>query len=368
MFWYIIISISMIYPLSIVYAGKSSGKNTKCFALIIACLILWFFMAMRGIEVGVDTKHYCYVFTQFSEIPLNKIFTAVTYANASRTWAFSFEPGYCLMNKLLSYFSSSAQAITIVNSTIIMILLYGVIRRNSPNYLLSIWLFITLGIYQTEMNVTRNAIAILIVYQAFPFAERKQFGKYLVICLIAASFHVTALVFIPIYWFLNYKITHQKALILVVISGLIGVLFPVVSPYIRFLLPTGLEKYFIGSNSKMESLIVGILNLGIYTLCWGMLRRREREKVFLNCSVGIKMLILNLCFFGLNIGLGYASRMAALFGPYLIILVPQMLNFIESKKRKKRAVAVVVLLCGCQYILRLCVNNIGGTMPYRFFW
>jgi hypothetical protein len=80
------------------------------------------------------------------------------------------------------------------------------------------------------------------------------------------------------------------------------------------------------------------------------------------------MLTVNLSFFGINVGLDYAARMAALFGPYVILLIPQMLSLIESKTRRQNAAFLLAVASGVQYILRMCINNIGGTMPYSFFW
>ena len=102
MFWYIVICILMLYPFSMVWAGSVSGKNTNHLALVSACMILCFFMAMRGWNIGVDTKYYCYVFEQFRDIPWSKILTAKTYATEAANWSFDFEPGYRIYNKILS--------------------------------------------------------------------------------------------------------------------------------------------------------------------------------------------------------------------------------------------------------------------------
>ena len=107
MLWYLVICALMLYPYAIARAGDLSGRKTKHIALMTAIVILWFFMAFRGLKVGVDTKHYAYVFTQFDDIPFSKVFTAVTYANESESWAFDFEPGYRLANKVLSLFLRS---------------------------------------------------------------------------------------------------------------------------------------------------------------------------------------------------------------------------------------------------------------------
>lgn len=369
MFWYIVICIAMVYPLSIVHVGDLSGKKTKGVALISACMILWFFMAMRDTSVGVDTQYYSYVFTQFANIPFSEVFTAVTYATESEAWAFDFEPGYRLMNKLISYFSQSPQAITVFNSTVIIVLVYRLIKKESPNFLLSVWLYITLGVFQTEMNVTRNAIAILLVYNGFSLIKEKKLAQYLIVCAVASMFHMAALMLIPIYWvYHHFKPTMKICAWLVIGFLLVGLIFPFISPYIRMILPDSLDKYVMKKNSGLESLLVGMLNAIVFGMAYWMIGRKKRPDVFRECSLGIILLTINLCFFGINVGLDYASRVAALFGPYVIILVPQMLELIESEVRKRNAAFLMAVVCGCQYVLRLCINNIGGTMPYAFFW
>lgn len=359
----------MLYPLSIVCVGRLSGKKTQEIALISGCMILWFFMAMRATSVGVDTQYYSYVFTQFAEIPLSEVFSAVTYATESETWAFDFEPGYRLLNKIVSFFCADPQMITVVNSTIIFILLYRLIRRNSANFLLSLWLYLTLGIFQTEMNVTRNAIAILLVYNGFSYIQSKNAGKYVICCLVASLFHIASLVFIPIYWLAQiYKPTMKNSIFMIGLFFLIGMLFPIISPYIRMVLPDALDKYFMRGNDNLGSILVGLFNAGLFMMVYLLLDRNSKGCVFRECSIGIIMLTINMCFFGLNLGLDYAARMAALFGPYIIILIPQMVELFGDETKKQDISLLVAFVCGVQYILRLFINNIGGTIPYEFFW
>lgn len=369
MLWYLVLCALMLYPYAIARAGSLTGRKTKHIALFTACAILWFFMAFRDIGVGVDTKHYAYVFSQFDDIPFSKVFTAVTYANESESWAFDFEPGYRLVNKLLSLFCTAPQAITVFNATLIMVLWYFLIKRDSPNFLLSVWLLLTLGVYQTEMNVTRNAIAILMVYNAFPYLRRGELLKYLAVCIFASLFHVAALVFIPLYFLVRgVKLTMGRAAVLIGAFCVVGVIFPFISPILSALVPARFAKYLEGNNEKLGSLIVGLLNGGFFLLTLFLLPRKQRGRVFRRERLGVMLLTVNLCFFGLNIGLGDASRMAALFGPYLVILLPRMLTLIPDRRRRWEAAALITALSGVQYVLRMCINNIGGTLPYDFFW
>lgn len=369
MFWYLVICALMLYPYAIARAGSLSGRKTKHIALMTACVILWFFMAFRDISVGVDTKFYSYVFEQFRDIPLSEVFTAETYGNESHSWTFDFEPGYRLMNKLLSLFFTTPQAITVFNSTLIMVLWYFLIKGSSPNFMLSVWLFITLGIYQTEMNVTRNAIAIVMVYNAFPFLRHREFPKYLAVCVFASLFHVAALALLPVYFLVwGVKLTPRRAVALILVFCAVGVIFPFIGPILSTIVPGRFGKYLQSNNQKFGSLIVGILNGGFFLLTLWLLPRKQIKRVFTMERIGVLMLIFNLCFFGLNIGLGAASRLAALFGPYLVITIPRMLRLIEHPLARRRAALVITVLSGIQYVLRMCINNIGGTMPYLFCW
>ena len=369
MLWYLVICALMCFPCAIDRAGTLSGRKTRHIALMTACVILWFFMAFRDIAVGVDTKYYSYVFTQFKEIPFSKVFSAVTYADETRTWTFDFEPGYRLLNKLLSLFSNSPQAITILNSTIIMILWYNLIRKESPDFMLSIWLLLTMGIYQTEMNVTRNAIAILIAYNGFGYLRTGKPWHYAVVCIFASLFHVTALLFLPLYLLVRrVKVTPRMAMILIGAACLAGLLFLFVGQRLFVLFPERLAKYLLKDNENIFSLLVGFLNGGVFVLTWLLLPIERRHEVWSRYRLGVMMLSINLCFFGINIALRDASRMAALFGPYIIILIPRMLLLIPKRNHRRDAARLIMLMCGIQFVLRMLVNNIGGTLPYEFFW
>lgn len=326
-------------------------------------------MAMRASTVGKDTQFYSYSFTQFPDIPWSKLFTTRIYATESANWFFDFEPGYRIYNKLLSYLSSSRQMITVCNSVFIIVLIYQFIKKNSPNYMLSIWLYITLGIFQTEMNVTRNAISILIVYNALEYIEKKELSKYIFWCCIASSFHSAALIFIPIYWCANYwRVSIDKCVYVILGAIICGIICPYITPYLVGIVPSGLETYLAAESENIQSIIVGMLHLCVFIIAYYSVHPKLRGEVLDKYRIGAVMLLVNICFFGLNIGLRYAARMAGLFGPYLIVFVPQIIENITSRNKKNVVTAGIVMLTGAVYIARLFINNIGGTIPYRFFW
>ena len=282
----------------------------------------------------------------------------------------NLEYGYRLYNKLVSLISENPQAITIANSLLIMALLGKLIKDHSPYVFLSAWLYITLGIYQTQMNMARNAIAILICYLGCKYIEECNVKKFLIFVTIATLFHSSSVLFVPIYWLATKsKLKSKKVAKILLLSMGCGFAFSLVRPlFVRFL-PFGFGRYFIGNTFKFESLIVGLFHLVLIIVVIFFTEKQDRAKMFEFESIGVWMLVLEMLFFCIGYDVAAATRMAALFGPYLIIFIPRLIETgIESKSVRLNVIALVIILSGMQYIVRLQINNIGSTMPYQFFW
>lgn len=364
-----LILLLFLYPCCVQHAGIRSGRDTRRLSMRIACCILLFFMALRASTVGTDTKYYCYVFRQFADIPWNQVFSAVTFGTESQTWSFDFEPGYRLYNKILSCFCTDSQTITIANSILVIVFLYKWLERDSQPGLLSIWLYLTLGLFQTHMNTTRNAIAIFIVYLAIPYVQRKQFWRYCCLVLLSGSFHRAALVFLPLYWLMQRPIkTLGQVFLLILAAAAVGMNFDFLRPFVTSVLPDSLAKYFYKENLKPEMLMVGLLYLGLIVVIFILMNPEERRSAICKHPIGLWMFALNQICFGLNLGVNAAARMAALFGPYIVLFIPQLIACIEAPKRRRQVAGCVILGCGAQYLLRMLINNIGGSMPYIFFF
>lgn len=361
------IAIILLYLTGMYYLALSRNQDASPAFLKISCFVLWFFMAFRSIDVGADTKQYCYGFEQIRKIKWTQLFNTPVFGIGGG-YELEFEPGYRILNRLVGSLFTSNQAITIANSTIIIILLYWLIKKWSLNPVLSICLYLTLGIFQTEMNMARNAIAIMICYLAMKCVEDRKPIKYIVIVLLAMTVHSSAILFVPLYWLINkVYLTTKKTTFLLFLSIVIGLTFPFTRQYILYIVPSRFQRYFYGNTSRYESLLVGLLHICLFLLVLLFVNRDNRPQLFSIQNIGTWMFLLDIMFFCIGFDLSSASRMAALFGPYLMIFIP---NLIETgvNKNKGFLISCIFAICGFQYLLRISINNIGSTMPYSFFW
>ena len=113
---YLAILSSMILPAAVfLLAEKKSRAAAGKGALLTACAILLFFMALRGENVGADTKQYTAAFEQIRAMNLGECLTGKVYG-ASGAYVINLEPGYRLYNWILGRFFSHPQAVTAANT------------------------------------------------------------------------------------------------------------------------------------------------------------------------------------------------------------------------------------------------------------
>ena len=253
----------LAYPARLCVLARRQGRSAQHVALAISCAVLWFFMAMRAQTVGVDTKYYVCIYQQFPQISWKELFTAQLYPTPRRTWELDLEPGYRLLNKLLSIYLPAPQWITVANSALIIALLYRWLRRESPNAMLSIWLYLTLGVYQTEMNVARNAIAILLGYTAFHWIKERKLAPYFLQILMAVSFHKSALVFLPLYWLVNRRWKYRHVLYCTMAACILGAAYPVVAGRVANCCPMRWQNILRRATAEWNP-----LRLVRFMLCW----------------------------------------------------------------------------------------------------
>lgn len=125
------------------------------------------------------------------------------------------------------------------------------------------------------MNIIRSATAMCIWLYSIKFVEKKQFWKYLIFILLAAGIHRSALLYVVIYPFLNFKEIKRPFIsfqvILLTVAFVIRKLFTVFSsrliPLITFIQATlgGENDYYKNYDyaAMMEDLNKGVSGTGI---------------------------------------------------------------------------------------------------------
>lgn len=146
-----------------------------------------------------------------------------------------------------------------VHSTIVLLLLYRFLRHYTQNILLGIIIYLVFDGFTLSINLLRNSMAIAIFLNALPYLYQRRAIPYVCICLLAANFHFSALVYLPLYFFLHKPINKWVFAILLSIGFFIYMLnVPIFLTVIRLM---GFENDFI--TNKIEAYTDISMNLKI---------------------------------------------------------------------------------------------------------
>lgn len=129
-----------------------------------------------------------------------------------------FEPMFYVIRKLTMIFTDSHYFLFFVYSFLGCLIMIYTIIRDSYRPWLSFLLWISVYFILHEMIQMRQAVAISIMIFSIKYIYIRDCKKYLLLWLIALSFHYSSIMFFPMY-FLSSKKTYSKFYILLLIIG-----------------------------------------------------------------------------------------------------------------------------------------------------
>lgn len=135
--------------------------------------------------------------------------------------------GFILLQLLIRQFSGgSVTAFRLVVTLIHAVPVILVFRKYSENYLFSCYLFIAAGCHLSwMMNGIRQFIAVTIIFAATPWIVEKKYFRVILIILLAATFHKTALFMIPVIFIVQGKVWNWKTMLFSIALALVTLLF-----------------------------------------------------------------------------------------------------------------------------------------------
>ena len=222
---------------------EKKSLNRDAFWVPFFALVL--FASFRNYLVGTDTGTYIKNFV--NQLDYNY---------------FSFRDGVELGYQLIEYFllriTHNYFWLFFVTSFIVVFCYLYIFRKNSKDYITSVFIFITLGTYTFFFNGLRQGLAMAVFAFAIPYLITRNFYKYFLICIFASFFHTTALLMVPFYLLvnLNFKLLYK----------LVATFFG------SFILSKYLIAYIASTNERYESYTQtsensgGLLTLGFYVI------------------------------------------------------------------------------------------------------
>lgn len=183
MIWLITIFILILVP-GLLIQDINTNDIRKRQYLMVVFSAMTIIAGFRATSVGIDSENYAYSFSYIYENGIEGV-SNLTY---------KYELGYLVLTYLLSriYSLPALLFLTIACTT------YGLFARTiykySKDVVMSSFLF-AIYFFPSTMNTMRQYLALSIILAAIPFIEKKKPINYLLVILLASTFHNTAILF-----------------------------------------------------------------------------------------------------------------------------------------------------------------------------
>ena len=327
---------------------RRQGLNTLCLLAVFSVLFL---LSAFRMEVGndyetyVDTIHEIYVGGYVVTEPL---FNGVVKLLCE----LSGGENYLLVFGFFAFFT-------------IWIFL-KVLYEQTDNFPMAFFLFMTLGIYFRTFNTVRYYFVLALTLYSFRYVLRKEYGKFLMLILLAAFFHKSVLVVIPIYLIADRKWDKWFGAVLVV--GAMGMVLcqDLIMKIALELYPSYKDTIFLETETGLSGNLMSVFRCAVILvfsiICYKESIENQRENQFY-FKLNVLAILLYLC--------GSFLPLVGRIGYYLItshiLFVPGILSGIRDEKKKKIFTGLVIMAGVIYFLLFLKSANQPGVrvLPYK---
>lgn len=348
--------IMILYPLF-------NHKNKKIYLFIISILI-FSIMAFRDSSVGTDIENYLEMYSMNDREPLS-----IMLKNLLLPKYWIADPLYTIYCSILNLLGISKRGFLIITSAIFIYSMGVFIKRYSNNYLISIFTFLTIGLFSLYMSALRQSLAISVVLFAYKYLLEKKPIKFYLLAIIAIGFHITAIVIMPAYIIMKI-LEGKKPEFIISISIALGVIFlSIINNILNMLnLGTRFSVYLNGNIIRTNPLLV-ILYITIALIC-----------IFLKYIAGkrdgndfTKLVDIHFIMYAVSIGiiiLSMQNTMLSRFANYYAIVLPIILgNSINLIRNKKDRIIADLMCIVVEIAFFLCTipDSVYNIANYKFY-
>lgn len=333
--------------------GDIETEKEKKIFLVLSALAVAFVYGSRNavIYYGTDLNNYYRIFVAATRLSWGDFLKVETV-----------ETGFLILNKAIASVAPWPQFYVYFSGALITGLLFRFIYKNVNDVFLGVLVFLSMGTFGFFLTAFRQSLAIVLCLWAFEYIKEKKLFKFVLVVLLAAIFHQTAIIFLSFYFLGNRKATRFNTIL--TFGGFFIAVF-----FTEFLLNWGndiFDREFILRGS--ESAIGGIINIVVFlgTLIAGgtYLQLNKDNEAADKIKILFQMLLLGTGIYFMRFQALVMERVAFYYLPAIIALLPNMLKEVKADTGRRDWHLIIISFCIFIYLWRF----FNYPYDYVFFW
>lgn len=316
--------------------------------IMLTFLILTYLVLFSGLRYYVcgDEPRYRALYLQFGRDPSS---------------AFEFKDlGFGIACLLLNKISADPQilifAAALITNLLVMISLY----KYADPFELAVFLYMTADLYYISFNGIRQILAGAIIFWSVKYLISNNWKKYFLFIVLASTFHLTALIFIPIYFIVRRKAWSLLTFMIIGATLLSFLFFGDVILAILELLEGSQYADYRGIITGTESVSVSITRVlvVIIPLVLAFLNDRKLRNKWKDSNIFVNLSLFSFVFMFLGLKHPFIARMCLYFNFYLIILLAKLTRIFDQTFN--RVLYIIIIICYFLFSSVIIINGWGA--------
>ncbi|WP_409290496.1 EpsG family protein [Peribacillus sp. SCS-37] len=288
------------------------------------------------------------------------------YSMHEFTWDFvksQKDMGFGVFQMLLKKYSSDPQVLVFTTALITNVLIIVTLYKHSRMIELSIYVYITSGLYLVSMNGIRQMLAASIAFAATYFLFRRQAFYYILVVIIASTIHESALILIPAYFLSGYRAWSKSTIYLLGAAVLFAVGYNQISSFLFAAIQDSQYSHYENFSEGGANIIrVGVQAVPLIIAYLG---RDKLRLINPYSDYIVNMSLMGFVFMIISTHNWIFARSAIYFSLYQLLLISWII--LLFKKKEQRLVYFALLICYFAFYYYESVISLDVIYRSNFF-
>lgn len=240
--------------------------------------------------------------------------------------------GFGILQMILKTYTDNPQWLVFLTALITNVLIVYVLYKYSRLFELSIFLYITSGLYVVSMNGIRQFLASAIVFAATKYLFEGSWRKYFLVVAFASLFHGSALILIPIYFIVRRKAWTSSTFVLLTLAVILIIGYSVISDVLFTAIAN--TQYSEYQNFQEGGANIIRVAIGAIPLIFAYLGRNKLREIFPYGDYVVNMSLLNFIVMAVATQNWIFARFTIYFGLYNVLLMSWVISLFVRREQK----------------------------------
>ncbi|NOV00202.1 EpsG family protein [Paenibacillus planticolens] len=273
--------------------------------------------------------------------------------------------GFGILQMILKSYTDNPQLLIFLTALVTNVLIVYVLYKYSRLFEMSIYVYITSGLYIVSMNGVRQFLASAIAFAATKYLFAGNWKKYFLVVTIASTFHQSALILIPIYFIVRRKAWTSSTIIILFMAIFIILGYNVLS---NALFAAIADSHYSEYKNFQEG-GANIIRVIVWCvpLIFAYLGRNKLREIFPYGDYVVNMSLLNFFVMAVATQNWIFARFSIYFGLYNVILMSWIISLVVKRHQKFMYYIILVLYLIYFYYENVITLNVIYRSNYLKF-